>query len=227
MTNGMITDKGVFDAVWCSMMWLDDLNEGNRVKPERDYDPMQSIVEALFTGIHSKWVFINKTEDGVQALPYGESFWLHIPFTHGKFLLTTHEVVLGQTTGSGSNVTVVRNKKYDPRDEDAVEAEKFLQVLMIQHVFKFFPEADQVKVLSRYPSYPDQEMSNPSLQLVDEADDWAYQLWQQRRGIIPLIARHEKCYQCWWRSCPSRKIDSAVPSVKFKEGKSRASGILD
>src|SRR5262245_56482893 len=93
MQNGMITDKGVFDAVWCSMMWLDEMNESNRVKPERDYDPLQSIYDTLFTGISSKYVFVEKTEKGVKALPYGESFWLHIPFSTGKFLLTAHEVI--------------------------------------------------------------------------------------------------------------------------------------
>jgi len=225
MHNGMITDKGVFDSVWCSMMWMDEANDTNRVKPERDYDPLQSIYDALFTGIHSKWVFIEGTDDGVKALPYGESFWLHIPFTTGKFLLTAHQVIWDSM--SSGCVTVIRNKKYDPRDDEAVEAEKFLQILMVQHVFRFFAEANQVRVISCYPEYPDQETIDPTSREVDEADDWAQQIMLQKRGAVQLVPRFEKCPSCWWHSCPVRKIDPVVPSIKFKAGQSHRSGVLD
>lgn len=227
MYTGMITDKGVFDAVWCSMMWMDEQNDVNRVKPERDYDPLKSIYEALFTGIHSKWVFIESASEGIKALPYGESFWLHIPFSTGKFLLTAHQVIWDSTNGTGGIVTVVRNKKYDPRDDEAVEAERFLQILMVQHVFKFFSEVGQVRVVSRYPGYPDQETVDPTSKEVDEADDWANQIMQQKRGTVQLVPRFEKCPNCWWHGCPVRKLDPVVPSVKFKGGKSHVSGVLD
>jgi hypothetical protein len=223
----MITDKGVFDAVWCSVMWLDKSNETNRVKPERDYDPLRSIYDALFSGIHSKYVFVNKTENGVKALPYGESFWLHIPFTDGKFLLTAHEVIWDPMIANRGVVTIIRNKKYDPRDEEAVEAESNLQVLMIQHAYNFFTEVDQIKVVSRYPSYPDQEMADPPQKQVAGADDWAQGIMEQKRGSSRLVPRYDKCPNCWWRACPMRQIDPVVPSVKFREGKSRCSGVMD
>jgi hypothetical protein len=225
MHNGMITDKGVFDAVWCPVMWMDEVNDDNRVKPERDYDPLQSIYDALFTGIHSKWVFIESADEGIKALPYGESFWLHIPFSTGKFLLTAHQVIWNPS--NNGVVTVIRNKKYDPRDDEAVEAEKYLQVLMVQHVFRFFSEVNQVRVLSCYPGYPDQETVDPTSGRVDEADDWAQQIMLQKRGAIPLVPRFDKCPSCWWHGCPSRRIDPIVPSVKFKVGKSHVSGVLD
>jgi hypothetical protein len=224
MQNGMITDKGVFDAVWCPVMWMDDQNATNRVKPERDYDPLQSIYEALYTGIHSKWVFIESCDEGVKALPYGESFWLHIPFSTGKFLLTAHQVIWDSSSGV---VTVIRNKKYDPRDEEAIEAEKYLQVLMVQHVYRFFSEANRVRVISCYPGYQDQETVDPSSLAVDEADDWATGIMQQKRGVIELTPRLDKCPQCWWHTCPARRIDPIVPSVKFTGNKSHVSGVLD
>jgi len=227
MHNGMITDKGVFDAVWCPVMWLDEVNGNNRVKPERDYDPLQSIYDALFTGIHSKWVFIQSVDEGIKALPYGESFWLHIPFSTGKFLLTAHQVIWDSSNGSAGLVTVIRNKKYDPRDDEAVEAEKHLQVLMVQHVFRFFSEVDQVLKDSKYHDYPDQETVDPTSQEIDEADDWAQQIVMQKRGTVPLVPRFDKCPTCWWHTCPSRRIDPIVPSVKFTGGKSHVSGVLD
>jgi hypothetical protein len=227
MHPGMITDKGVFDAVWCPVMWMDEQNDTNRVKPERDYDPLQSIYEALFTGIHSKWVFIESADEGIKALPYGDSFWLHIPFSTGKFLLTAHQVIWNSSNGSAGIVTVIRNKKYDPRDDEAVEAEKYLQVLMVQHVFRFFSEVDQVRVVSCYPGYPDQETVDPTSLEVDTADDWANQIMQQKRGTIQLVPRLEKCHNCWWMSCPARKIDPIVPSIRFKGGKSHVSGVLE
>jgi hypothetical protein len=224
MYNGMITDKGVFDAVWCSMMWMDEQNDTNRVKPERDYDPLQSIYEALYTGIHSRWVFIERVEDEIKAFPYGDSFWLHIPFSSGKFLLTSHQVIWNS---SNESVVVIRNKKYDPRDDEAVEAEKFLQVLMVQHASKFFSDVNQVRVVSKYPGFPDQETIDPTSREVDEADDWATQIMQQKKGLVELIPRLDKCGRCWWRNCPTRKVDPIVPSVRFKEGKSHFSGVLD
>jgi hypothetical protein len=223
----MITDKGVFDAVWCPFMWMDEQNNTNRVKPERDYDPLQSIYEALFTGIHSRWVFIESTDNGIKALPYGESFWLHIPFSTGKFLLTAHQVIWDSTSVTGGVVTVIRNKKYDPRDEEAVEAERFLQILMVQHVFRFFTEVGQVRVVSCYPGYPDQETIDPTSKEVEEADSWAQDIMQQKRGLVELIPRLNKCPQCWWYNCPARKIDPIVSSIRFKGGKSHASGVLD
>jgi hypothetical protein len=227
MNTGMITDKGVFDSVWCSMMWMDEANDGNRVKPERDYDPLQSIYQALFTGIHSQWVYVKSANEGIVALPYGESFWLHIPFSAGKFLLTSHQVIWSSTNGSGGVVTVIRNKKYDPRDDEAVEAERYLQILMVQHVFRFFSEADQVKVVSCYPGYPNQEMVDPTSNEVSEADDWANEIMKQKRGVIELVPRLEKCPNCWWHNCPARKVDPVVPSIKFKGGRSHVSGVLD
>ena len=227
MHSGMITDKGVFDAVWCSMMWMDEVNNINRVKPERDYDPLQSIYEALFTGIHSRWVFIESSDEGIKALPYGESFWLHIPFSTGKFLLTAHQVIWGSINGSDEVITIVRNKKYDPRDEEAVEAEKNIQVLMVQHAFKFFTEASQIRIVSRYPGYPDQETINPTSIEVDKADDWATQIMQQKRREVELVPRFEKCGQCWWTNCPARKLDPVVPGIKFTGAKSHVSGVLD
>ena len=223
----MITDKGVFDAVWCSVMWLDGSNDENRVKPERDYDPLKSVYDALFTGIHSRWVFIDKTENGVKALPYGESFWFHVPFTDGKFLLTAHEVIWDPMIGNAGVVTIVRNKKYDPRDSEAVDAETHLQVLLVQHAYKFFTDADQIKVVSCYPSYPNQETVDPTTKQVDAADDWAYNILQQKRGNVKLVPRYEKCPNCWWHLCPQRKITPVVPSVKFREGQSHCSGVLD
>jgi hypothetical protein len=209
------------------MMWMDEQNDANRVKPERDYDPLQSIYEALFTGIHSKWVFIESTEEGIKALPYGESFWLHIPFSTGKFLLTAHQVIWNSTNGFGGTVTIIRNKKYSPRDDEAVEAEKYLQVLMVQHVFRFFSDVDQVRVVSKYPDYPDQDTIDPTSREVVEADSWAQDIMQQKRGLVQLVPRLEKCPQCWWRQCPARKVDPVVPSVHFKSGKSHVSGVLD
>jgi hypothetical protein len=226
MNAGMITDKGIFDTVWCPIMWMDEANDSNRVKPERDYDPLQSIYEALFTGIHSRWVFIESADEGIRALPYGESFWLHIPFSTGKFLLTAHQVIWNSSNGAAGIVTIIRNKKYDPRDDEAVEAEKYLQVLMVQHVFRFFSEVDQVRVVSRYPGYPDQETADPTSVEVDAADDWATQIMLQRRGEVQLVPRLEKCPNCWWYGCPVRKMDPIVPSVRFK-GKSHVSGVLD
>lgn len=228
MSAGMITDKGVFDAVWCPVMWLDESNDANRVKPERDYDPLQSVYDALFTGIHSRWVFIEQTENGVKALPYGQSFWLHVPFTDGKFLLTAHEVIWDPVIANAGVITIIRNKKYDPRDNEAVDAEIHLQVLMIQHAFRFFTDIDQIRVVSRYPNYPSQEMADPTVKQVDDADNWAYQISQQKKGHVRLVPRHEKCHSCWWNNCPMRKATaSAVPSVKFRAGQSRCSGVLD
>lgn len=223
----MITDKGVFDAVWCPVMWLDESNNDNRVKPERDYDPLKSVYDALFTGIHSKWVYLERTEDGMKALPYGESFWLHVPSPDGKFLLTAHEVIWDPMVANGGCIAIVRNKKYDPRDSEAVEAETYLQVLMVQHAYKFFTDADQITVVSRYPSYPNQETVDPSIQQVDEANDWAYNIMQQKQGNTKLVPRHDKCPTCWWNACPMRKAGPVVSSIKFRPGQSHCAGVLD
>jgi hypothetical protein len=201
----MITDKGFFDAVWCPQTWNDEFNSGHRVKPFRGYDPLESIHQALYAGSSTQYVRVEEIPPlGRRALPYRDSFWLHVPFREGQLLLTAHSVVLDPLTSGEGVLTVYRDKWYDPRDEEAYRAESYLQILIHRHVLSFFPRVKEVIVSSQYPSWPVQQMGQPSPEDIIKADEFVCYVNDQRNRKVELVPRYEKCPVCWWKSCAVR-----------------------
>jgi hypothetical protein len=200
--DGMVTDKGFFDAVWCPVTLLDTTNDHNRMKPNRDYDPLEGIHQALSLGQRTRWVNIkNHSPLTREATPHRQSFWLHVPFREGKLLLTVHRFFLDPITSGEGILTITRDRRYDPRDEETYRAEIHLQVLILKHVETFFPRVKQVKIISRYPTWKKQEMTCPTEEQVLGAQEFACYINDLCHGNIKLLPRLEKCHVCWWREC--------------------------
>lgn len=201
----MITDKGYFDAVWCPQLWVEPRNDKNRVKPDRDYEPLESIHQALQIGEKTKHVIITDISPlGRMARPNGESFWLHVPFREGKFLLTTHSFILDPITSGEGVLTVIRQKRHDPRDDETYKAEIHLHFLMHRYISPFFPRVKQVRIVSQYPTVSEQVTIDPTEANFIEADEFACYINDQKEGRAKLVPRYDKCSMCWWKSCGAR-----------------------
>lgn len=227
VSDELITDKGIYDTIWCPVLWRDENYNTSRVKPYRDFEPLEEILWALRGENSSRWVVVEEVALGWRALPGRESFWLHIPHRTGKFLLVAHQITWAPMVGSESTVTVERQQRYEPRDDEAAHAERMLQVLMARHVAQIFYTAHTVRIITRYPVRSALVLTDPTDGMVGEAEVWAERIQAIKENDVFAVPRYDHCWFCWWKQCPERKVIPAVPSVKFRQGSSRARGSIE
>jgi hypothetical protein len=215
----IITEKGIYDGTWCPMLWKEPSGFAKRLKGDRSWDPFEEIHRGLSTGVSNKVALIRPHILGNKAVPYGDVFWLNIPSEEGKFMVAVKEVSLEPILGPDITLSLLRTSRYDPRDDDFIQAEKFLQILMFRFVRLHFPYVDVVSVKITYPTYQDIVTSGISEDDIQEAESWASDLYAQVNEDVTLLPNLERCPKCWWRDCPSREI-SDTP-IKFTPGQKK------
>jgi len=213
---GMISEKGIADTAWCPMLWADAAGTNKRLKPDRNWDPMENIHQALTTGTQNKYVYLESSNLGRRALPYGDEFWLHVPTDSGKLLVTAKEVVWDPMFGPDESLVVRRKLRYDPRTEDHEAAEKNVQIFLLRHLYKHFPNL-KLTVQTSFPNAPTMERDSISSVDLVESDDWAEEMFNMANGALALIPKIERCRRCWWKKCPSRDV-TYHPVLKVKPG---------
>jgi hypothetical protein len=223
----MITEKAIADDSWCPILWLEPTGRTKRTKEDRDWDPLEEIHGALSVGEKNRKAVIETTPLGRKALPYGEEFWLHIPFGSGKFLITCASISLEPLMGPESTIKLLRQPLYDPRISEAEVAETNLQILIAYHLKKFFTSAKHVLVTTQYPTAPAKETSSITPEQVSAAQEWGEEILGHAEGARPLIPNHDRCPRCWYRECGSRKARDTTPIVKMKPGQTRTVTSLD
>ena len=95
----MITEKGMNDTAWCPVLWLETKGNSKRIKPGRDWDPMERIQKALITGVNNKGAIIEDVGLARKAESYSGDFWLHIPHVDVGCIDRPHEEHLFQRRG--------------------------------------------------------------------------------------------------------------------------------
>lgn len=223
----MLTEKAIADSCWCPILWEEKEGASKRVKPGRDWDPMENIQKALALGARNKTVFIEELGSGRKAVPYGDDFWIHVETLEGNLLVTIKEAILDPHYGNDMILTIKRKPRYDPRVSEHEIAEKYLQILIIRHARKWFPSVSRIRIQTIYPKVKDVETEDPNRDQVGEALQWASELFGMWDGSRTLVSRIDRCRGCWWKACSSRDERSPEPVLKAPVGKNRFRGVLD
>jgi hypothetical protein len=218
----MLTERAISDSSWCPALWTDKTTEGKRVKPGRDWDPLENITKALTLGVRNKYALIKNVGHKKVAVPYGPEFWIHIPSLDNKLLITVAEISL-DTQNMENSVLVKRQPKYDPRTTDHLTAENHLHHLIIAHFRKWF-ETSQISVETHYPKARNLITTKTNATLLSEAHVWVAEIQGYYEGTVALVPRRERCYDCFWNHCPSRNVS---PLIQIKQGKNHSTSSLD
>lgn len=224
MALEMLTEKAISDSAWCPMMWRDHQGLSKRVKPGRDWDPLENIQKALMSGSQNKSALIRENGFSRRADPYGSEFWIHVPTENGIFLVTVKNLVLDPYHGTDRTVTLNREPRYDPRTEDHITAEKHLHHLILKHLQHWF-SVENFKVITTYPQSPSLETEVSTDPEKEKAENWATEMVGMWEGSTVLSPRTDRCPSCFWKECPAKTTPSSV--ISLKTGKYRGTGNLD
>lgn len=222
----MLTEKAIADTSWCPMLWREKQNTSKRVKPGRDWDPMEMIQKALITGIQNKSALIKESGFKRIAQPYGQEFWIHVPTLDSPLLVTAKELELEPFFGGDQTVTLIREPKYDPRTDENKTSENHLHQLILKHIQHWFNVPNH-KVVTNYPtaqSITTEELDEDKL---GEAQAWAAEMQGMYEGSVALSPRLDRCFNCWWKECPARSNKPQPPAIALPKGRSHGTGIMD
>lgn len=213
----VVTEKGIFDDCFCPVLWLDRMNNPKRLKEERNWDPLESIQEAISKRDHTKRAYIEDVGNGVRAIPYsGDEFWLQIPAYEGKFLVVATYIEVDPLVGKDKTLTCFRKLKYPPRDPSGLIVEEHIQVLIHKHLKSFFSYVDHVIVRTQYPDGKEIITDRVDYTQGFAAQEWATQIQRRSRGQSPLLSKEENCRTCFWRECDQRVKNKPLFDLKGK-----------
>lgn len=199
----MLTEKGLNDDLFCSMLWTEVAGNSKRQKPDRSWsdDTLSMIHQALTTTVSNKKAFIEKTRQGFIAKPYGESdqFWVVIDANYTTLLLTLSEVLLEKESDQPWQVTVLRFKDRKPSISEQLECEKYVRRVLARAIKEVF-RSQNVKVVTQYKGDPEQfSCQNPTEEQLKESDEFLARIQERADGERALTANTDLCYRCWYK----------------------------
>jgi hypothetical protein len=211
----MLTEKAIWDTVWCPVMWKEEAGNEKRLKPDRNSETgLQKICEALQEGKANNRALIEDISNGYKAVPYDGVFWVVVHGGPTSILTTLTELRL-EEGDNGWTCTAVRVPYREPRDDEGKHAEALIRRLTARMIREFLPNVAGVKVETRYKGNPTPySTENPTEEECLEADDFINEIMAYADGDKRLEAQVEKCPHCWWKECPKRVEPKEVPGTR-------------